>query len=366
MKILFAGGGTLGSVSPLIAIAQKIQERNTHSQMLWVGTKAGPEVKLVQSYRIPFVSIPTGKLRRYFSFKNAADIMHITRGFLKSIYILFSFKPHLIIGAGSFVQVPLVYAAAIFWKKARIIIHQQDVCRGLANKLCTRCAHLITVSVKESLRDFPLGKAAHTGNPIREETFTGNMRQGFALFKMPPSLPVVLILGGGTGSQFINTLVRNSLSELTRFCFVLHLTGKDKEPDMPYLAQEERYSSYELLTDALGDAYAIADIVVSRAGFSTITELAALAKPTILIPIPETHQEKNADYFKQRNAVLVLRQSKLTDATFVKTIKKLMDDSELRFKLSSRISTTLPIDATEQFLAKMNTLFDQSINVRKW
>lgn len=366
MKFLFAGGGTLGSVLPLVAIAQKIQENDTHTEILWIGTAAGPEKMVIESYSIPFVSIPAGKLRRYISFKNITDCLSVFLGFLKALRILFSYKPDVIIGAGSFIQVPVIYAAGIFFKKTRIIIHQQDIKKGLANTLCERFAHLITVSAEKSQGDFPAAKTSLTGNPIREEILKGDTAQGFKLFKKMPTAPVILILGGGTGSQFINTLVVNTLKELTAFCYVLHITGKKKYRETNARKQEERYQSYPLLAKNLADAYAIADIVISRAGFSTISELAALAKPVILIPIPKTHQEENAAYFLKKGAAIALNQKELTEKKFVKTIKELLDDAHRRFALSSAICNSIPTDATKKFLDAIRMMLDQTIKVKKW
>ena len=366
MKFLFAGGGTLGSVLPLVAIAQNIQKKDTHAEILWIGTNTGPEKIVIESYSIPFVSIPAGKLRRYISFKNVTDSLSVFLGFLKALRILFSYKPDVIIGAGSFVQVPVIYAAGIFFKKTRIIIHQQDIKKGMANALCERFAHLITVSTEKSQGDFSASKTSLTGNPIREEILKGNTAQGFKLFKKMPTAPVILILGGGTGSQFINTLVFNTLKDLTAFCCVLHIAGQKKYLETRLPKQEDRYQSYPLLTKNLADAYTIADIVVSRAGFSTISELAALAKPIILIPIPKTHQEKNADYFLKKNAAIVLHQKELTAQKFVKTIKELLDDAHRRFALSSAICNSTPPDATKKFLDAIRMMIDQTIKVKKW
>jgi UDP-N-acetylglucosamine--N-acetylmuramyl-(pentapeptide) pyrophosphoryl-undecaprenol N-acetylglucosamine transferase len=366
MKFVFAGGGTLGSVLPLVAIAQKIQEKDTHTELLWIGTATGPEKVVIESYSIPFVSIPAGKFRRYISFKNITDTVSIFLGFLKAFRILFFYKPDVLIGAGSFIQVPVIYAAGIFFKKTRIIIHQQDIKKGLANTLCERFADLITVSTEKSLADFPEAKTSLTGNPIREEILKGGTTEGFKLFKKVPTAPVVLILGGGTGSQFINALVANSLTDLTAFCSVLHITGQKKYQETNSRQLEDRYRSYPLLTKNLAEAYSIADIVISRAGFSTISELAALAKPTILIPIPKTHQEENAKYFLKKNAVIMLEQEKLTNQKFVKTIKELLDDAHKRFALSSAISNSIPPEATNKFLDAIRMMLDKTIKVKKW
>lgn len=368
MRLLLAGGGTLGSVMPIIALAQQLKETSTAVDILWIGTADGPERKLLQNLGIKYQTIPAGKLRRYFSFKNLIDFGRLGGGIGKSIYILLKFKPRLIIGAGSYVQVPVIWAAGLLnlikRQRIKIIIHQQDVQKGLANALSVKFADLITISLKKSLADFPLTKTIITGNLYRPEIFDGNINRGLKIFKLNPELPTLLVLGGGTGAVALNQLVADSLPELSRFCQIIHITGKNKALKLARPAAN--YYQTEFLGDELKDAYLVADLVVSRAGFSTLTELSLLAKPVVLIPMPGSHQEQNAAYWAAQNSAIWLNQSDLTAESFAAQIKKRLKNKELLFNLSINISKILPKNSLHKFLKEIARLTDHHIQIKKW
>lgn len=364
MKIILTGGGTLGSVSPIIAAIQELQVQNSRIEILWVGTKKGPENNLVSYYNFTYKQIPAGKLRRYFSFQNLTDAIKILLGLIKSCWLIFKFKPDIIIGAGGFVQVPIIYATGLFFKKTKIIIHQQDVKKGLANSLCAKFADKITVSIKKSLSDFPKDKTVLTGNPYRSDILTGDINKASKIFNLTLDLPTVLILGGGIGALSLNRLIVKSLNKLTKFCQIIHVAGKNKLIDHPL---NPNYHIYEFLTDKLRHAYAAADLVISRAGFSTLTELSVLAKPAILIPMPASHQEQNAEFFAEQKAVIVLQQKILTPDNLAKTVNNLLLNRELRFELSNNINKIMPSNATEMFIKEIAGMMDSNIiNVKNW
>ncbi len=364
MKIILTGGGTLGSVSPIIAAIQELQAQNSRIEILWVGTKKGPEKNLVSYYNFTYKQIPAGKLRRYSSFQNLTDAIKILLGLIKSCWLIFKFKPDIIIGAGGFVQVPIIYATGLFFKKTKIIIHQQDVKKGLANSLCAKLADKITVSIKKSLSDFPKDKTVLTGNPYRSDILAGDINKAFKIFNLTLDLPTVLILGGGIGALSLNRLIVKSLNKLTKLCQIIHVAGKNKLIDHPL---NPNYHIYEFLTDKLKHAYAAADLVISRAGFSTLTELSVLAKPAILIPMPDSHQEQNAEFFAEQKAVIVLQQKTLTPDNLAKIVNNLLSNRELRFELSNSISKIMPADATERFIKEIAGMMDGNIiNIKNW
>ncbi|HCA66685.1 MAG: hypothetical protein A2249_04320 [Candidatus Jacksonbacteria bacterium RIFOXYA2_FULL_44_7] len=364
MRILFVGGGTLGSVSPLIAIFEDLQKSDARVECLWVGTKNGPERAFIAGYNITYRAIPAGKLRRYFSFKNFADILFVFQGFCKSVLILINFRPDIIIGAGSFVQVPILLAAKCFFRKTKIIIHQQDITPGLANRLSAKWAHVITVSTEQSLNHFQRTKSVFTGNPYRKEIAKGDISRAFDIFKLEPKIPTILVLGGGSGAVAINKLLTRAIPKLAIFCQIIHLTGTNKEDGAP--KNISRYHAYEFLTSFLKDAYAVADLVISRAGFATITELAALAKPSIIIPIPDTHQEENALWLSKNRAAVIMPQKTLTPNKLSKGVREIIENKEESFRLSSNISTILPKDSNEKFLQVMIATLEHGIRVKKW
>ncbi|MBI5766109.1 UDP-N-acetylglucosamine--N-acetylmuramyl-(pentapeptide) pyrophosphoryl-undecaprenol N-acetylglucosamine transferase, partial [Candidatus Falkowbacteria bacterium] len=285
----------------------------------------------VEDYKINFKSICAGKFRRYFTWQNFIDPFIVSWGFLQSIFVLMRAKPNCVMVAGSFAGVPVAWASWLL--RIPILIHQQDIVAGLANKLMANVAKKITVSFEVSLKDFFSDKTVLTGNPVREEIYFCDPEKSKDFFKLKKDLPLLLILGGGTGAQFINELVEKSLAELLQFCQIIHITGSGKSLDV----EAENYHQFEFLTNEMPEALCAADLVVSRAGISTLSELIILGKPVILIPIPQSHQEINAQYFQKNNAVLALRQENLNQAIFTDTIKELFFDKASMANLSRNI-----------------------------
>lgn len=353
-KIILTAGGTGGSCTPLLSIAEIIKRQNVDCEFLWIGTKTGPEKAMVSFLHIPFASIAWGKWRRYFSWKNFIDPFKIIIGFVQSIILIFSYKPDLVISGGSFVSVPVVWAAWIF--NTKIIAHQQDAQPGLANKLSAPFADYITVTFQKSLKDFG-AKAVYTGNFIRPEFFDLQITKKEAKQKigLDNSLPVVLIAGGGTGSEFINYLTASCLTELTQFCSIIHITGKNR--GLVLDREIANYRSFEFMhIDGLIKAYAAADLVISRAGMGMLSELSFFAKPTILIPMPDSHQEKNAEIFSTNKAAIVLSQKGLNKMEFKKSISHLLRDDDLRRQLTVNIKNTIKTDNGQEIFRIINSL----------
>lgn len=342
MKILLTGGGTMGSVTPLVAVMDELKKDGGNHQFLWIGTKTGPEKEFIESNKIEFRSIQFGKLRRYFSVKNFTDIFRIKIGVIQSFFIIIKFKPDIILSAGSFVSVPVVFAG---WLLSRpILIHQMDIKPGLANKIMSIFANKITVAFKKSLDDYPASKTVWTGSPTRSHAELGLSKEKLrAKFNLSADLPVLLVLGGGTGAMAINNLLVNHLNEITEFCQIIHITGKGKNPNV---TNNPRYQSYEFLTD-ISPAYNVADAVLSRAGLGVLSELATLKKPAIIIPIPGSHQEENADMFLEAGAALLINQEKISSEEITEKIKKIMYNETLRAELSENIGKMMKKDAAQ-------------------
>lgn len=344
MRFLLIGGGTMGSVSPLVAVYEKIKSAEPKTEFLFVGTKNGPEKKAVESYKIKFQAISSGKMRRYFSWHNFIDPFKIIFAFFQSLIILIKFKPNAIMIAGSFVGVPVAWAAWLM--RVPVLVHQQDIIAGLANKLMANTAKRISIAFEPLLKDFFPDKTVLTGNPVREEFFTCNSEKGQKIFNLKNDLPVLLILGGGTGALKINNVVEQSLAELLQFCQIIHVTGKNKKINV----KAENYHQFEFLTNEMTEAMCAADMIVSRAGMSTLSEFVALAKPAVLIPLPG-HQEYNAQYFQKNNAVVALSQDSLSKEIFVSTIKDFMYNKGKRENLSRNITKMMTTGGAEKTAA---------------
>lgn len=336
-KIVLSGGGTGGSVSPLLAVKKELEEQDRNWEFIWVGTKNGVEEKMVSGEDgLRFRAITGGKLRRYFSWRNFVDPFKIIFGFFQSFFFLLFRRPRLVMSAGSFVSVPLVWAA--WFLRIPVLIHQQDVRAGLANKLMAPFARKITVTFKSSLKDYG-SKAEWVGNPIKEDP---GRDTGEDYFQIDPNIPVILVVGGGTGAQAINDLVTSGLDKLLELGQVVHITGKDKKE----LENRSGYCAFEFVDhDLMLQAIKRAQVVVSRSGLGFLTELSYLGRPSILIPMPDSHQEDNAEEFRKKEAAIVLDQKSLSGEELVKNIKKVIEDKNLQKKLSTNIQKMIKPNA---------------------
>ena len=348
-RIVLAGGGTGGSVVPLLAVAEEIKKQKPGAEFLFIGTRKGvPEKELAKSKDIPYQAIFSGKLRRYNSLKNIIDPFLIKIGFIQSFFLILKFKPKAVVSAGGFVSVPL--AAAAWLLRRPIFIHQQDIVPGLANKLIAPLAKKITISFEKSSKGFKRKKTILTGNPVRSEILQGDKQRAAKQFNLQLDLPTLLIIGGGTGAQKINEIVVQIVPELIKFCQIIHLTGKGKQlnnltpkenqrfPTGQAIKQfNNRYQQYEFLTQGMPDVYQLADLIISRAGLGVLTELSILKKPLILIPIPDSHQEINAQYFAEQKAVALMDQKTLSPGKLLEKIKQLINSKKQLTNLSNNI-----------------------------
>ncbi|MFA6304687.1 MAG: UDP-N-acetylglucosamine--N-acetylmuramyl-(pentapeptide) pyrophosphoryl-undecaprenol N-acetylglucosamine transferase [Patescibacteria group bacterium] len=326
MKIVLTGGGTLGSVSPLIAIWQSLLLKKGEPQVLFIGTKHGPEKEFLLQYpSIKFNYIPVGKLRRYFSWQNLLTPFFLLAAFLKSYFILSQFKPDVIISAGGFVAVPVIWAGKIL--KIKIMIHQLDLEPTLSNILVKKIADTITVTFAKSLADFKNQNPVLVGSLIREEVaLTNNIVKN--------NRPTVLFLGGGTGAAALNELSVKTTTILNQIEF-WQVTGKNKFN--PEANQLDNFLAFEFLNQDYYSRLKQADLIISRAGLSTLMELSYLGKPTIIIPIPASQQVENAVYFSDRGAAVYLNQDGLTPELLADKIKALINNQVELDKLSDKI-----------------------------
>jgi len=354
MRIILVGGGSSGPVAPLLAIVEQLKqdEPKVHN-FLFVGTRTGhPEKIMAENNGLDYQSIFCGKLRRYFSWRNFLDLFLLFIGLVQAIFIIKKFKPDVIVSAAGFVAVPVTWAGWLCG--APSLIHQQDIIPSLSNKLMAPFAKRITVAFEQSLKDFPVGKTFWTGNPVRQIFLRGDRARAMNFFHLEPGLSTLCVFGGGLGAEQINQLVWSSLEELTKFCQVIHLVGKNKTSGSNF--SHSRYHTYEFLTNEMADALVVADLVVSRAGLGALTELSALGKAAIIIPIPDSHQEANAIFFADRGAIIMMEQKDITSATFVQTIKNLLLDPERLNQLKQRIKGLSRPDAASQIVAHLRQI----------
>ncbi len=251
-------------------------------------------------------------------------------------------KPDLVVGAGGYVQVPLGYAAKLAGKK--LMIHQQDVVPSLSNRLLAPFADAVTLTFDVSKKDFPAGEII--GNPVRRVIEEGSREKGLELLGFTGERPVVLAFGGGTGSVFLNEMIALAAAHWTGFADLAHITGLEKTPiHPPGLAHPERYRRLEFVGADIAHLMAAADAVVCRAGMGTLTELAALAKPVILVPIADSHQERNAEYVVERGGARMFRELDLTPEQLVTFTHELIKKPEEARHLGQRLRNLFRPDA---------------------
>ena len=350
MRIILAGGGTGGPAIPLLAVAAQIKKLKPDAEFLFVGTNSGPERQMAAQAGIKFTTIPAAKLRRYFSLKNAWDFFVLIRGFMAARSVIKDFRPDLVFSVGSYVAVPICWAAKM--AKVPILIHQQDARIGLANKLTAPFAAFITTALEQTAKEFHSGTGFEkepkvitewVGNPVRED-FLNFQISGREFFNLNSDLPILLITGGATGAQQINEVVKEALPELLKAHQIIHITGKGNRVEY----NDPNYHQYEFLAHELPTAMKIADIVVSRAGLSTIAELSALGKVAIIVPMPDSHQEENAALLKKTNSAVVLDKDEFSSETLARVIVSLKFNQKRCELLSGNIRKIMPHDSAER------------------
>ena len=323
-KIILTGGGTAGHVTPNLALIPNLKERDW--EILYIGSYTGIEKQLIENAGIEYRGISSGKLRRYFDWKNFTDPFKVIKGYFQSRKIIKEFKPDIVFSKGGFVAVPVTMAAA--HKKVPVVAHESDMTPGLANKLSAPYASRICCNFPETLKYLPKEKAVLTGTPIREEILTGNREKGLKICGFNGEKPVLLIIGGSLGSVKVNNAVRSVLDKLNDQFDIIHICGKGNVDES--LLNRAGYVQFEYVDKELRDLFAASDLLISRAGANAICEILALKKPNLLIPLSQAasrgDQILNAESFEKQGYSMVLKEEDLNDESLLKAVKKLYDE----------------------------------------
>jgi len=325
-RIILTGGGTAGHVTPNIALLPRLRELNYDIQ--YIGSYTGIEKELIEQEGIPYYAISTGKLRRYFSLKNFTDPFRVVKGMSEARKLVKLLQPDVIFSKGGFVAVPVVLAGRHL--KVPVIIHESDMTPGLANRISMRAATKICCNFPETMDALPKDKAVLTGQPIRQELLNGDKYKALNFLHFNTDKPVILVTGGSLGAAAVNEAIRRVLPELLKPYQVVHLCGKGKlDASLDHLPG---YAQYEYIKDELKDLFALADIVVSRAGANAICELLALHKPNLLIPLSANasrgDQILNARSFEKQGFSMVLEEEDITDDVLLSKINELYENRE--------------------------------------
>jgi len=325
-RIILTGGGTAGHVTPNIALLPRLQELGYDIQ--YIGSYQGIEKDLIEPFGVPYHGISSGKLRRYFSLQNFTDPFRVLKGFGEANKLIRELKPDVIFSKGGFVSVPVVLAGKK--NKVPVVIHESDMTPGLANKISIPSATKVCCNFPETLEHLPAEKAVLTGSPIRQELLSGNKIAAMDMCGFSADKPVILVIGGSLGSVVVNNAVRSALPELLEHFQIIHLCGKDKLD--PSLNDVKGYAQFEYIKSELRDIFALADIVISRAGANAICELLALRKPNLLIPLSANasrgDQILNARSFERQGFSIVIEEEELSKECLIENVHKLYEQRD--------------------------------------
>jgi len=325
-RVVLTGGGTAGHVTPNLALLPSLLEEGYDVQ--YIGSYEGMEKALVEDANIPYHGISSGKLRRYFDWKNFTDPFRVLKGFSEANKLMKSLKPDIVFSKGGFVSVPVVIAA----RKNHIpaIIHESDMTPGLANKLCFSSAVKICCNFPETVDKLPKNKAVLTGSPIRAELKEGNAGKAKSLCGFEDDKPVILSVGGSLGAAGVNKALREALPKLLKDFNIIHLCGKGKLDES--LSDTKGYFQMEYAKDEMKDIFAYCDIIVSRAGANAICEFLSLRKPNLLIPLPLSasrgDQILNAESFVRQGFSMMLDEDEMSNDDFVKAVYELYENRD--------------------------------------
>ncbi|MEL7603571.1 MAG: undecaprenyldiphospho-muramoylpentapeptide beta-N-acetylglucosaminyltransferase [Bacillota bacterium] len=343
---IFTGGGSAGHVTPNLALMRSLREEGY--SIHYIGTADGIERTLLQHETdIPYHAIHAGKLRRYFSLQNVADVFRTLKGIGEARKIVREIKPDVVFSKGGFVAVPVVIGAR---KKAPIVIHESDYTPGLSNRIASRFADTVCVTFEDTLAH-TRGKGVCTGTPIRTELYAGDAGRGRAMTGFSADKPVLLMMGGSLGAQAVNDALRQALPRLLKTFQIVHLCGKGK---LDEASAQPGYVQYEYIGKELPDLMAMADIVLSRAGANAAFEFLALKKPALFIPLPRSasrgDQIVNAAYFAKKGYAAVLEQEAMTPDTLSGALETLYRD---RARYIAAMETEQHADGTQAVLKEI-------------
>ena len=325
-RIVLTGGGTAGHVTPHMSLIPRLMAAGY--DIHYIGTEHGIEHELIG--KIPGITyhvVKSGKLRRYFSVQNFTDPFRVLHGAWTSVWLMRKLKPDVCFSKGGFVSVPVVIGA--WMARVPTVCHESDLTPGLANRISAKFVNRVATTFQECA-DALGKKAVMTGTPLRPALFQGSRAKGLAMAGFTGDKPVLLMTGGSLGAQSVNACLRACLPALLPHMDVLHLCGKGNvDENMKTLAG---YCQLEFLGDEMADALAAADIVLSRAGSNTLSELLALGKPMLLVPYPlgasRGDQIKNAESYEKRGLARVLPQERMTPDTMTTALLDLLRDRE--------------------------------------
>lgn len=353
MRVVISGGGTGGHIYPALAVAAQLRDKYA-ADILYLGSDDGLEADLVPAAGFRLVVVKAGKLRRYLSWRTLTGVGRVPVGMAQAIGVVGKFRPHVAFTGGGYVAVPAGLAARL--NGVPLVMHQQDVPPNLSNKLIAPLATQISVAFADSLHYFPVHKTLHLGNPVRQEILDVcqiTPQQARSELGLAPELPLLLVTGGSQGSRHLNQVVVKALPRLLQNCQVLQISGNKLFAETQALSDEvlatletqdrQRYRLVPYMLDEMPVALQAAELVICRAGAATLSELAVLGKPSILVPLPPaiggSPQEVNADTFGRKQAAEVIHDGDLQPDVLVERVKHVITSPACLLSMANAVRT---------------------------
>ena len=356
MRIVLTGGGTGGHLFPLVAVAKKIKEKKPDVEFLFIGPNGELEKKIMAAEGISIKKAISGKMRRYFSPVNFVDFFKIPVGIIQALRHLLKFMPDAIFSKGGYASIPTVIAGWIY--RIPIMIHESDANPGMANSMLAKFSQRVAISYPQAEVYFPAEQVVLTGNPLRSDIASGDPQKSRAEFSLTDSKKIIFVWGGSQGSKVINDKILEILPELLKKYQIIHQTGeknfeevKHKAGEMGIKAGHEGYFVLPFIDENLKDILAVSDLVISRAGSTSISEIAANGKPSIIIPLGNSandHQRMNAYAAAKVGGCIVLEEGNLGENMLLEKIDELMNNEELRNKMAANIKSFYHSDAADR------------------
>lgn len=375
MNIIITGGGSGGHVMPALAVIEELRNNQNDFfkkiNILYIGSKKGIEKKLIEKKGIRYKSINTGKLRRYFSIKNISDVFKTLSGIVQSVHIINKFSPNIIFSTGGFVSVPVIIAGKI--KKIPILIHEQTVDAGLANKIAGKFAQKIALTFPESGKYFQKDKIVVTGIPIRKEIFQGTKDSGYKRFGFDSSLPTIFFTGGGLGCRILNEAAKVILPELLIKTNVIYQTGASMNGrdflDMKIIKEslpdslQKRFYLTEFISEEIADVFALTDLAIARSGAGTVNELLTMKIPAIFIPLAiatNNEQLKNALISVNLGGAEIIEEKELNSVFLLDKIENLLFTEKI-VTMKKNLSKTNFENGVDKVVEAIENILENSI-----
>ena len=357
VNIILSGGGTGGHIYPAVSIANELKEKYANANFLFVGAKDRMEMEKIPQAGYEIKGLWISGIQRSLSLKNLAFPFKLISSLWNAHKIIKKFKPTIVIGTGGFASGPTLFVANR--KGIKTVIQEQNSYPGITNKILSKKADKICVAYDDLERFFPANKIIKTGNPVRQDllSLTGKREKAQSFFKLKDNKKTLVIIGGSLGARAVNNLIEKHITWLVSMNVqVIWQTGKLYYDEFKKYNELEGVQTHAFL-NRMDLTYAAADILISRAGASSISELCIVGKPVIFIPSPnvaEDHQTKNALAIVDKNAALLLKESELK--MFQTMLGEVLSDKNLQQKLSKNIKELALPNATKDIVKEVEKL----------